>query len=132
MASDGATVERILQRLGSKRFSAQPMMGEYVVYADGKVVAIVADDKLFVKIHPATEAFAASCQQASAYPGSKPYYLVEERHWGEIPQLPKLLLQMADELPEPAAPGAQAGTGGAKASSAKPAGKAKGGKGKRA
>lgn len=108
MASDRATVDLILQRLGSPRFSSQSMMGEFVLYADGKVVGIVADNKFFVKIHPATASLEAHCEQASAYPGSKPYYLVEERQWKAVPNLPQVLLQLADALPAPPAPGPQA------------------------
>ena len=107
MPTERATVDFILGRLRSPRFSATAMFGEYALYADGKVVGLVCDDRLFVKIHPATAALEGECEQASAYPGSKPYYLVDEGQVASMQELPQMLLRLADELPAPEAPKAK-------------------------
>jgi TfoX/Sxy family transcriptional regulator of competence genes len=45
MSTQKETIEYILEKLGDyKRFSARAMFGEYALYADGKVVALVYDD----------------------------------------------------------------------------------------
>jgi DNA transformation protein len=54
------------------------MFGEFALYADGKPVAFICDDQLFVKILPESAALEDRCERAPAYPGSKDYYLVPE------------------------------------------------------
>jgi DNA transformation protein and related proteins len=104
MPTDRGTVDFILERLRSPRFSATAMFGEYALYADGKVVGLVCDNRLFAKIHPATAALEGECEQASAYPGSKPYYLVDEGQVASMRDLPEMLLKLADALPAPEPP----------------------------
>jgi len=80
MATQKATIEFLLAKLRpSNRFSARAMFGEYALYADGKVVALVCDDLLYVKIVPARYALEPLCEQGEPYPGAKPHYIVEER-----------------------------------------------------
>ena len=101
MASDRETLDFVMEKLRSPRFTAQPMFGEYTIYCDGKVVGIVADNRFFVKIHPSTAALEGECEQSSAYPGSKPYYLVDEGQLASMRELPAILLGLADALREP-------------------------------
>ncbi len=50
MASNQKTVDHILEQIKSaSAVSARKMFGEYTIYCDEKVVALVADDQLFVK-----------------------------------------------------------------------------------
>ena len=50
MASQPGTVDFILEQAsGAGAVSARKMFGEYTLYCDGKVVALVCDDMLFVK-----------------------------------------------------------------------------------
>jgi DNA transformation protein len=96
------TVEFILGKLcPAERFSVRAMFGEYALYADGKVVALVCDDQLYVKIVPASTSLAESCERASPYRGAKPHYLVEEWQLSSIDGLPALLLAVAEGLPNP-------------------------------
>jgi TfoX/Sxy family transcriptional regulator of competence genes len=71
MVTSPSTVESLLAALRSPRFSAKAMFGEYALYADGKVVALVCDDRLFVKVHPRTAQLAADSELAPPYPGAK-------------------------------------------------------------
>ena len=51
MATRKETVEFILDKLHDPRtFSARAMFGEYALYAKDKVVALICDDLLYVKI----------------------------------------------------------------------------------
>ena len=100
MPTEKPTVDFILAKLGhSPNFSARPMFGEYALYADGKVVALICDNQLYVKILPATADLEKVCDKDSPYPGAKPHYLVEEAQLSTIPELPKLLLAITKSLP---------------------------------
>lgn len=100
MATQKETIEYILEKLGDpKRFSARAMFGEYALYADGKVVALVCDDLLYVKILPASDALEKLCEKGDPYPGARPHYIVEESQLVQWNWLPSLLLDIADSLP---------------------------------
>jgi TfoX/Sxy family transcriptional regulator of competence genes len=55
------------------------MFGEYALYSDGKVVALLCDNRLFVKPTEAGRAFVGRVTLAPAYPGAKPSFLIEEK-----------------------------------------------------
>lgn len=106
MATQKETVEFLLTKLRQPgRFEARAMFGEYALYADGKVVALVCDDRLFVKILPASRELAPLCEQGPPYPGAKPHYLVEEGQFSSLPTLPAILCAVAASLPEKKRPG---------------------------
>ncbi|HUG39552.1 MAG TPA: TfoX/Sxy family protein [Longimicrobiales bacterium] len=58
--------------------SYKKMFGEYAVYVGAKVVALVCDNSLFVKPTEAGRSLLGSPIEAPPYPGSKPYFLVDE------------------------------------------------------
>jgi TfoX/Sxy family transcriptional regulator of competence genes len=100
MSTKKETIEFILEKLGHpKRFAARAMFGEYALYADAKVVALVCDDQLFVKILPASEELASQCDQGEPYPGAKKHYIVDEEQLSHIEKLPSILFAIADALP---------------------------------
>lgn len=97
MATRKETVEFILSKLrDAKRFSARAMFGEFALYADGAVVALICDDRLFVKILPASAALEEQCEKGEPYPGSKPHYLVEEGQLSTLVELPAILFAIAE------------------------------------
>lgn len=101
MATRKETIEFILGKLRDRsRFSARAMFGEYALYADGKVVALVCDDLLYVKILPASQALARRCDKGEPYPGAKPHYLVEEGQLSTLDTLPAILAAVAASIPE--------------------------------
>jgi DNA transformation protein len=96
MATQKETVEFILSKLrDAKRFSARAMFGEYALYADGEVVALVCDDRLYVKILPASSELENQCEKGEPYPGAKPHYLIDEGQLSTLPRLPAILLAIA-------------------------------------
>ncbi len=108
MATQRATVEFLLKRLNDpKAFTARAMFGEYALYADGKVVALICDDTLYVKILPQSSELAETCEQASPYPGAKPHYVVSEDQLSEAPRLATILKEIARVLPAKKAPRAK-------------------------
>lgn len=84
----------------AQRFSVRAMFGEYALYADAKVVALICDDRLYVKILPASAALERMCEKGEPYPGAKPHYLVEEGQLSTLPNLPGILFAVAASLPE--------------------------------
>ena len=75
------------------------MFGEYALYADGKVVALVCDDQLYVKVLPASSSLEKLCEKDSPYPGAKPHYVIEEDRLVEMEDLPRILFAIAKSLP---------------------------------
>lgn len=66
---------------------SRKMFGEYALYVGDKVVALVCDDMLYVKItDPGREYVGERYEEGIAYPGAKPSILidadlVEDREW---------------------------------------------------
>ena len=99
MSTQPETVEFILEKLkDSKRFSARAMFGEYALYADKKVVALICDDLLYVKIVPASAALADICETGAPYPGAKAHYILEEVQLSKLHELTQILGKIALEL----------------------------------
>ena len=101
MATQKETIEFIIEKLRDpKRFAARAMFGEYALYADGKVVALVCDDQLYVKITPESAALEAVCEKGPPYPGARPHYIVTEEQLSQIDDLREILVDISAALPE--------------------------------
>ena len=101
MATQKETVEFMLGKLRDRAtFSTRAMFGEYALYADGKVVALICDDLLHVKILPASKALESQCEKGPPYPGAKPYYIVEESQLSTLEKLPVILSAIAKSIPD--------------------------------
>ncbi len=78
MASDIGFVEYVCEQIrGAGKVSHRRMFGEFAVYCDGKVVALVCDNQFFLKPTDAGKALLGRVQEAPPYPGAKPYYLID-------------------------------------------------------
>lgn len=100
MASNQNTVDFILKQISEpKMVSARKMFGEYGVYYEGKIVALICDDLLFVKPTKGGLAFVGDCHEACPYPGAKPYLLIPREKWNEQEWLSTLFKISAEELP---------------------------------
>jgi len=103
MASDKRTVDFLTEQMGlAGDITTRAMFGEYAAYCDGKVIAFICDDQLFVKPTEAGRAFLGDAiEEAPPYPGAKDYFLIggdrcEDRDW-----LGTLIRTTADALPAP-------------------------------
>lgn len=102
MASKQSTVDFIVEQINAAGVvTAKKMFGEYAIYCDAKVVALVCDDKLFVKPTVAGKAFTGKIKEASAYPGAKPSLFVSAEKWDDSDWLSKLIQITAAALPAP-------------------------------
>ncbi len=80
--------------------SYRMMFGGCTLYLDGKVVALICDDQLFVKPTSAGRNFIANVVEAPPYTGAKNSFLIEDQiEDGEW--LTNLLRVTAADLPAP-------------------------------
>lgn len=101
MATSKETVEFILSKLRhSDRISAKKMFGEYGLFADAKMVAVVCDERLYVKIAQASEELESQCEKGEPYPRAKPHYIVDEGQLSTIGNLPAILFALAEATGE--------------------------------
>jgi len=101
MASDKSFIEFIVDQMGDAGLiSYKKMFGEYAIYCDGKVVALVCDNRLFVKPSESGRSYIIDIVAAPPYPGAKLYFLIEDafedREW-----ISGLIEITAKELPLP-------------------------------
>jgi TfoX/Sxy family transcriptional regulator of competence genes len=101
MASDVAFIEFVVDQMSDAGcMASRKMFGEYAIYCDAKVVALVCDNQLFVKPTGRGRVYIGDVVEAPPYPGAKPYFLVEDRledrEW-----LSELIRLTTQELPDP-------------------------------
>lgn len=56
--------------------TVRPMMGEYLLYLNGKYVAVICDNTVFVKSNPLNADSVANLATRPPYQGAKPCYVV--------------------------------------------------------
>lgn len=102
MSSKQSTVDFILEQItNAGTVYAKKMFGEYALYCDDKVVALVCDDQLFVKPTKAGKAFISNYIEGHPYVGAKPYLLISGEIWDDKEWLTELIQITAAELPLP-------------------------------
>jgi TfoX/Sxy family transcriptional regulator of competence genes len=108
MASKQGTIDYILDQIaGAGTVTAKKMFGEYGVFCEGKTVALVCDDQLFVKPTAAGKAFIGDYDEGLPYPGAKPWLLISGERWEDQDWLSELIALTARQLPpaQPKRPG---------------------------
>ena len=101
MGSRVDIVQYICDQAGlGRRLTYRKMFGEYALYLDAKVVALVCDDQLFLKPTPEGRKFLGVVSEASPYPGAKNFYLLSEV-LDDTEALRGAFLVTASALPEP-------------------------------
>lgn len=102
MASKQATIDFILEQIKTAvAVRAKKMFGEYGIFCNDKMVALVCDDQLFVKPTVAGAKFIGKCVEECPYPGAKPYFLISRDKWEDSAWLTHLIQLSAQELPPP-------------------------------
>ncbi|MBQ7595109.1 MAG: TfoX/Sxy family protein [Clostridia bacterium] len=99
MASSKEYLDFILEQLSLlDGVSYRAMMGEYIIYYQGKVVGGIYDDRFLVKPVKSAKALMPDASYELPYEGAKEMLLVDNIDNKEF--LKELLEAMADELPE--------------------------------
>lgn len=102
VASKQSTVDYITEQLARAGvIRSRKMFGEYAIYCNEKVVALVCDDQLYVKPTKAGRELLELVEEAPPYPGAKPYFLISPDQWEDADFLSELISATAAELPLP-------------------------------
>ena len=101
MATDKAFVDFVLDQIeNAGEVTAKKMFGEYGVFSNGKIFALICDNKLFIKRTESGRDFIQNVVEAPPYKGAKLSFLIEDkiedRDW--LSELVRISLK---ELPEP-------------------------------
>ena len=79
MATDQEFVEFLADQMAEAgEISFKKMFGEYALYCNGKVVALICDNQLFVKPTEGGRKQIGETVEAPPYPGAKNYFLIED------------------------------------------------------
>ena len=101
MATSAATVDHLLDLLSAAGvLSARKMFGEHALYLDGKVVALICDDTLFLKPTPGALALLPDVEQGPPYPGAKPHLVLTDT-LDDTDLAIRAIRAVADDVPRP-------------------------------
>jgi Regulator of competence-specific genes len=84
---------------GIDGISFRKMMGEYIVYCNGKIVGGIYDDRFLVKLTKSARELMPDAAEEIPYDGAKKMLLVDNVDDREF--LGKLIKAVCGELPEP-------------------------------
>lgn len=102
MSSSQKTVDFIVDQMSNAGIiTSRKMFGEYGIYLDGKVIALVCDDALFFKPTVEAKKFFPDFEDAPPYPGAKMYMLISEDRWEDRDFMSKLAQITYSALPAP-------------------------------
>ena len=100
MASDPATVAfAVRQMQGAGLLRHARMFGEYGIWCDGKLVALVCDDQLFLKPTAGAMALMADLPTGPPYAGARPM-VIGDALLDDPDRLARVVAQIAADLPE--------------------------------
>jgi len=103
MASQQSTVNFIVEQMArAGAVSARKMFGEYGLFCDGRMVALVCDDQLFVKPTSAGRRHIGDVVEGAPYKGAKPCFVIPADRWDDSDWLAELIKVSTRELPAPA------------------------------
>ena len=101
MASDKKFVEYVIEQMEQAgNITYRQMFGGHTLYCGGKVVALICNNKLFVKPTTAGREFIGKVKLSPAYPGAKPSFLIEAKI-EDAEWLSELIKITEKELPKP-------------------------------
>lgn len=102
MTSQQSTVDFIVEQIAKAGVvSARKMFGEYGIYCNGKMVALICDDQLFVKPTAAGRALIGEATEGAPYKGAKLCFVISPEKWDDDEWLAELIRVTTAELPPP-------------------------------
>lgn len=100
MASNPEFVEYVADQLSDAgTITYRKMFGEYGMYCDGKIFALICENQLFIKITDVGRQLAPELEMAPPYDGAKDYFLIENIDDREF--LTSFVMETCKELPMP-------------------------------
>ena len=101
MASDPDFVRYVCDQMSDAgEIASRKMFGEYAVYCDAKVVALICDNQCFVKPIDAARPLLGTPKEGSPYPGAKAHIVIDDL-LDDRQALGQLIRVVAANLPPP-------------------------------
>ncbi len=100
MGTSATTIAHIVDTLSVLGLRQTKMFGEYALYLDDKVVALVCNDTLFIKPTPGALALLPAAEMGPAYPSGKDWIIASEA-LDDPDTCAQVLRVVASELPMP-------------------------------
>ena len=101
MSSNESFVKFVAEQIESAgEIRYRKMFGEYALYCNEKVVALICDNQLFVKPTRSGKEFIGDVVEAPPYKGAKPSFLIEDQI-EDAEWLSELIVLTEKELPRP-------------------------------
>jgi len=101
MSSNESFVKFVAEQIESAgEIRYRKMFGEYALYCNEKVVALICDNQLFVKSTRSGREFIGDVVEAPPYKGAKPSFLIEDQI-EDAEWLSELIVLTEKELPRP-------------------------------
>ena len=100
MASSKSYLDFIMDQLSPLgSVTCRAMMGEYIIYSDGRIIGGIYDDRFLVKPTPSALSMMPGAPRELPYEGAKEMLLVENVDEGDF--LCALVDAIANEVPAP-------------------------------
>ena len=101
MSTSKEIIADILDALAPLQVRARAMFGEYGIYCDEKIIALVCDDRFYLKPTAAVDSLTIDLEPCPPYPGAKDYLILDDRFMQDRAQFQHLIQATADVLPVP-------------------------------
>jgi TfoX/Sxy family transcriptional regulator of competence genes len=101
MSTSRSTIDDLLERLAPLDVRARAMFGEFALYCDEKVVALVCDDRVFLKETEALLGVDESLESGPPYPGAKDHRILHDSWMADGDRLRSVVQDTANRLPLP-------------------------------
>ena len=100
MATKKDFADYILDQIDDEQARVRAMFGEFALYYDNKVAALICDNTVFVKITKSSDEMLGDNDKGPAYPGAKDSYILTEEQIEERDFLRDLFESVARDLPK--------------------------------
>lgn len=101
MSTSKEFIEYILDQIHDPKARVRAMFGEYALYYDGKVVGLVCDNTLFIKVTSGSTELLKENELGPAYPGARETFILNESQIEESGVLRDILQIVSNDLPRP-------------------------------
>lgn len=98
MATSKDFAEYVLDQIGDEQARVRAMFGEYALYFEDKVVGLICNETLFIKITENTKSILGDNPTGSAYLGSKDFYIINEDILESHSQLRDLVVACSKDI----------------------------------
>ncbi len=101
MSTSKEFIEYILDQIHDPKATVRAMFGEYALYYDKKVVGLVCNDTVYIKVTSGTEQLLKENERGPAYPGARNTFILNESQIEENGVLRDMLQIVSNDLPQP-------------------------------